>query len=140
MRVKYLGFEVTAILFLVAAYYTKYFTDRKLGFVRWLNFNGAKLREQYPTETIKYAALAGVIILTCIALYRFIKKRSVLKMTDIIMEAAMVAATLFYGYATISITNSVTPCSFLLIPLIGAASYLLAIGNLIRGKELQRSI
>lgn len=138
MKKKYIVFDSTAMLFLIGAYFTKHFTDRKLGFVRWLNFNGAKLRESFPTETVKYIAAAFCVILAAIALCRLLKRYSMLSLADKIMAAVMIAAAIYYCYATIAIVSTVTPCSFLLVPMIGLASFCFTLRNLTRAGELSR--
>ena len=136
MKKKYIILDVLALASLLGAYVTKNFADKKLGFVRWLNFNGNKLRENYPTETIKYIAAAAALVLCAWTLYRMIRKKQQLAAPDKIMAAVMVIVTLYYLYATYAIVYTVTPSSFLLVPLIGISAYLLIIRNLIRAGDL----
>ena len=136
MKKKFIILDVLALASLLGAYVTKNYADKKLGFVRWLNFNGNKLRENYPTETIKYIAAAAALVLCVWALYRLIRGKQHLAAPDKIMTAVMVIVTLYYMYATYTIVYTVTPSSFLLVPLIGLAAFLLIIRNLLRAGEL----
>ena len=135
MKKKYIILDIIALASLLGAYVTKNYADKKLGFVRWLNFNGNKLRENYPTETIKYIAAAAALVLCVWALYRLIRKRQQLTVPDKIMAVVMTAVTLYYMYATCTILYTVTPSSFLLVPLIGLSAYLLIICNLLRAGD-----
>ena len=138
MKRKYVIPDVVAVLLLIGAYYIKQFADRKLGFVRWLNYYGAKFRKAVPTEAVKYIAAACAVIFAVMVLIRFIKIKGALTVADRILAAVMTAAAVYYVYATITIVYAVTPSSFLLVPMIGASSFLFTAGNLKRAKELER--
>ncbi len=45
--------DILAIASFAGAHYLRVFAKKKLGFVRWLNFNGAKLSESIPFDTRK---------------------------------------------------------------------------------------
>ena len=135
MKKKYIILDVLALASLLGAYVTKNYADKKLGFVRWLNFNGNKLRENYPTETIKYIAAAAALVLCVWALYRMIRKKQQLAAPDKIMAVVMIFVTLYYMYATYTIVYTVTPSSFILVPLIGISAFLLIIRNLLRAGD-----
>ena len=135
MKKKYIILDVLALASLLGAYVTKNYADKRLGFVRWLNFNGNKLRENYPTETIKYIAAVAALVLCVWALYRLIRKKQQMTVPDKIMAVIMTIVTLYYMYATCAIVYTVTPSSFLLVPLIGISAYLLIMRNLIRAGD-----
>ncbi len=136
MKKKYIILDVLALASLLGAYVTKNYADKRLGFVRWLNFNGNKLRENYPAETIKYIAAAAALVLCVWALYRLIRKKQQMTVPDKIMAVIMAIVTVYYMYATCAIVYTVTPSSFLLVPLIGISAYLLIIRSLIRAGDL----
>lgn len=121
--------DILAALAFFGAYETKRFADHRIGFVRWLNFNGAKLREALPLDTIKYAALAVTAVLVLIAVLRLVKRRKELLTGDIAMAVVMIAALLFYAHATMDYTSGFSPSSFLLVPLIALGTLLVTARN-----------
>ena len=138
MKKGYIIVDVLMVLCAAGAHYIKYFTDRKLGFVRWLNYNGARLRENYPLGTIKIAAAAVILMLAVIALLGILKYRQQLNVADYIMSAVMQAAVGYYIYATAVIVNTVTPCAFLLVPVLGCMAFMAVLRNLMRGRDLKK--
>ena len=130
--------DVLAVLAFAGAHYVQYFTDRKLGFVRWLNFNSVKLHEKFPLETIKYTAAIIIVVLAVLSIALLIKRKTGLKVYDWLLMLCTAAAAVYYVYATAVIVYEVTPCSFLLVPLIGLGTLLFAVRNLARASMLRR--
>lgn len=65
---------------LVGAYVIHYFAERKLGMVRWLNFQVAQFKKAMPLDTIEVAVICAVVILFAIAAYLLFKNRKQLKL------------------------------------------------------------
>ena len=53
--------DILAIASVAGAHYLRVFAKKKLGFVRWLNFNGAKLSESIPFDTLKFVMLILIL-------------------------------------------------------------------------------
>ena len=53
--------DILAIASFAGAHYLRVFAKKKLGFVRWLNFNGAKLSESIPFDTLKFVMLILIL-------------------------------------------------------------------------------
>lgn len=122
--------DILAALSFIGAYETREFAAHRIGFVRWLNFNGDKLREALPLDTVKYVMLAAAAVLAVIALIRLIRIRSRLKANDMVMAVVMIAALIYYAYATVRFTYTFSPASFLIVPLIALGTLLVTARNL----------
>ena len=131
--------DIIAILSLIGAHYVQYFTVSKIGFVRWLNYNNNKLHELLPLGTIKYAALAIILILMVIAIAGLIRNKSKLNILDWAILAAMCIVAVYYIYVTRVLVYEVTKSAFLIVPLIGLAALLLVIRNLVRAADLKKT-
>lgn len=119
MKKKNLVLDILAAACLVGQHYIKVFAARKIGFVRWLNFNGAKLREAIPADTVKYVMLSAVVLLAAVALIRLYRKRAGAGIADKAMAAVMSAAMVYYAYLTVTMNYDVSKASFLIVPVTG---------------------
>ena len=118
--------DILASLALIGAYETRSFERRKLGFVRWLNYNGGKLREALPLEAIKYIVLAVAVVIATILVIKVFRNAES-SILDKVMAVLTVALTAYYAYATVVIVYDVSKASFMIVPLIGLAEYLMLI-------------
>ena len=133
---KRIALDVIAIIALIGAFVVQYYTDRKLGMVRWLNFNSAQLHDKYPLEMIKFIAAGLIMVLAVLALFGFVKNRSGASALDWLGELFMCAVVLYYLKTSATLTASV---AILLVPLYGLAALLLSIGGLTRVSDLKKS-
>lgn len=130
-KILFLLLDLLSIAFLIGGYTIQYFTKRKLGMVRWVNFHERKVQEMLPVNTLKYAAAIAVLLLTIIVLKSFIKKKAASGRLNAVMMAVSVILTVVYLGCTVFITIEVTPAYFLILPMIGAAALLQIIRNAI---------
>lgn len=130
-KILFILLDILSIAFLVGGYIIQYFTKRKLGMVRWVNFQERRVQEMLPVNTLKYAAAIAVLLLTIIILRSFLKKRTSLGMLNTIMMAVLVILAVAYLGCTLFITFEVTPAYFLILPMIGAAALIQIIRNII---------
>lgn len=123
-KVLFILLDLLSIVFLIGGYVIQYFTKRKLGMVRWVNYHERKTQEALPVDVLKYAAVIVVLLLTIIILRSFMKKKAKLGMLNAVMMAVLVVLAVAYLGCTLFITIEVTPAYFLILPMIGAAALL----------------
>ena len=99
-RILYIAAVVLEAAALIGAYIIHYFTKRKLGMVRYVNFKNMSWERDYPVEILKTACAAAAVVLTVLILLAFLKRRRELTGLTAAMNAAMVVLTALYaGYA-----------------------------------------
>lgn len=130
-RLFFVLLDILAIAFLGGGYVIQYFTKKKLGMVRWVNFHAMKIKEMMPVDILKYVAAIVMLILTVLVIGRYMKKKAEMGKTDAVMMAALMICSVGYLGLTIFLTSAVTPAYFLVLPLAGAAVLMLLIRNLI---------
>lgn len=74
-RVLYAVASFLELVFVAGAYIFNYFTVKKLGFVRWVNYYSLKWERANPVETIKLAAIIAVAISLVLIILLFIRNR-----------------------------------------------------------------
>ena len=115
-------FDILTLALLASGYIIQYFTKRKLGMMRWINFHTYKYQEMLPLELLKYVAVSVIILLTVFIICRFMKKRKAAKMIDKITITVMAVVTLFdFGFALFSSLESVRAYYFIM-PLLSVAA------------------
>lgn len=115
-------FDILTLALLASGYIIQYFTKRKLGMMRWINFHTYKYQEMLPLELFKYVAVSVIILLTVFIICRFMKKRKAAKMIDKITITVMAVVTLFdFGFALFSSLESVRAYYFIM-PLLSVAA------------------
>lgn len=122
-------FDILTLALLASGYIIQYFTKRKLGMMRWINFHTYKYQEMLPLELLKYVAVSVIILLTVFIICRFMKKRKAAKMIDKITITVMAVVTLFdFGFALFSSLESVRAYYFIM-PLLSVAALMQIIKN-----------
>ena len=124
-------FDILTLALLASGYIIQYFTKRKLGMMRWINFHTYKYQKMLPLELLKYVAVSVIILLTVFIIYRFMKKRKAAKMIDRITITVMAVVTLFdFGFALFSSLESVRAYYFIM-PLLSVAALMQIIKNFV---------
>lgn len=124
-------FDILTLALLASGYIIQYFTKRKLGMMRWINFHTYKYQEMLPLELFKYVAVSVIILLTVFIICRFMKKRKAAKMIDKITITVMAVVTLFdFGFALFSSLESVRAYYFIM-PLLSVAALMQIIKNFV---------
>jgi hypothetical protein len=131
IRRSYIVFDLLAALSFAGAYYSRVFAKKKLGFVRWLNFNGTKLTESIPVDRVRIIAAAAILLIVVAVLSVALKRRSEAGFNGIVMCAAMVVAALFTVNATMKFDYEYSQAYFLIIPVLWLGTLFLCIRNLI---------
>lgn len=107
----------------------QYFTKRKLGMLRWVNFKQSKIRESMPADVLKYVAVMIVLLLTIMVVRGFIEKRTRLGKIDTVMVAVLVILAAVYLGFTLFVTSETIRSYYLVMPMIGAASLMQVLRN-----------
>ena len=124
-------FDILTLALLASGYIIQYFTKRKLGMMRWINFHTYKYQEMLPLELLKYVAVSVIILLTVFIICRFMKKRKAAKMIDKITITVMAVVTLFdFGFALFSSLESVRAYYFIM-PLLSVAALMQIMKNFV---------
>ena len=124
-------FDILTLALLASGYIIQYFTKRKLGMMRWINFHTYKNQKMLPLELLKYVAVSVIILLTVFIICRFMKKRKAAKMIDRITITVMAVVTLFdFGFALFSSLESVRAYYFIM-PLLSVAALMQIIKNFV---------
>ncbi len=124
-------FDILTLALLASGYIIQYFTKRKLGMMRWINFHTYKYQEMLQLELLKYVAVSVIILLTVFIICRFMKKRKATKMIDKITITVMAVVTLFdFGFALFSSLESVRAYYFIM-PLLSVAALMQIIKNFV---------
>lgn len=124
-------FDILTLALLASGYIIQYFTKRKLGMMRWINFHTYKYQKMLPLELLKYVAVLVIILLTVFIICRFMKKRKAAKMIDRITITVMAVVTLFdFGFALFSSLESVRAYYFIM-PLLSVAALMQIIKNFV---------
>lgn len=77
----------------------RYFADRKLGMVRWVNYYGMKWEKTYPVMQIRSIAVLLLAVLSVLAFCLYMKRRDFLtKFTGVMTAAMCVISSLSIGY------------------------------------------
>ena len=134
IRKSHLIMDFLAIIMFFGAYYCKMFADTKLGFVRWLNYNGSKLAAAVPIDRIKFVTFLIIAVIAVLAIGRILRGKRNFRIVDIAIAVATLIVTLFYLYATITFTYDYSEAYFLLLPLIALGTLFTAIRCLMSSK------
>ena len=134
-------FDILTLALLASGYIIQYFTKRKLGMMRWINFHTYKYQKMLPLELLKYVAVSVIILLTVFIICRFMKKRKAAKMIDRITITVMAVVTLFdFGFALFSSLVSVRAYYFIMpllsvVALMQSTNYFVVIGMLTEAEK-----
>jgi len=128
-KVLYVLLDLLTIAFLVGGYVIQYFTKKKLGMLRWVNYKQSKIQESMPADVLKYAAVIVVLILTVMIVRSFMEKRTRLGRMDAVMVAVLVVLAVVYLGFTLFVTSETVRSYYLVMPMIGAASLMQVIRN-----------
>lgn len=121
--------DLLAMAFLIGAYVIQYFTKRKLGMLRWVNYQQMKIQKTIPVELLKYAAVILVLMLAIVVVMGYMKKRVKLGKSDAVMTAMMIIIAVVYLGFTLFVNIESIRSYYLVLPMIGVASLILVARN-----------
>ena len=113
--------DLLTIAALIGGYVVQYFTKRKLGMTRWVNFHVARLKEVLPVALLRYLVLALLLLLTLWILRSGVRKLGKLGPVNLLMLAVLAALNGARLWFTFFVTEDHMRCYYLVLPLIFAA-------------------
>ena len=128
-KISYILFDLLTIAFLIGAYAIQYFTTKKLGMLRWVNYHNMKIEKVAVYGILKYITVivAAVLIVLIIAGYR--KKKEALGKLDLVMIVIMSVLGIIYLGLTLLKSIKTLPAYYFLMPLFGAATLMQIVRN-----------
>lgn len=121
--------DLLTLAFLAGGYVFQYYVKRKMGMMRWLNFQNMKIQENMPLDTWKYMAVAVVLLLSVLVIAGYVKNRKCLKKADWVLLGFMVLLVVGYvGYTVIQNVESMKSYYYLM-PLFSMAALMQVLRN-----------
>lgn len=130
-KICYLLLDILTAAFLCGGYIIDYFTRRKLGMLRWINYYTMKYQKLLPLDVLKYAAAAAASVIVILLLLRLFKKWKQLGLGDKIMAAVMTVIWLFYLVLSLLASQSSMRAYYFVLPLTCLALLAQIIRNLL---------
>ncbi len=122
-KIAYILALILEIAACAGAWIIHYFTRRKLGMVRYLNYKNMSWERDYPVDALKLACVASAALLTVLVLLFFLKKRRETTLLTGAMTVLMIALTALYaGYTLGCSTDVMTDYYFISILFFVAAA------------------
>ena len=124
-----LFFDLLTVAFLAGAYAIQYFTRKKLGMLRWVNYHNMQIQKNAVYGILKYIAVVVAITLIVLIIAGYRKKKEMMGTIDLVMLIMMSILGVIYLGITILKSIEVLPAYYFLMPLIGAATLTQIIRN-----------
>lgn len=125
----YILLDLLTAAFMIGAYVIQYFTKRKLGMLRWVNYQNMQFQKNAAYGILKYITAVVALVLILVILKNYRKKKARMKKTDYVMMLIMSILEIAYLYVTIFWSTEKIASYYLLMPLIGAAVLMQIIRN-----------
>lgn len=123
--------DILSAAFLIGGYVVHYFTKRKLGMVRWVNYYNIKYQQQMPLDVLKYIAV-GILLIGAVLLgMKYMKKRKAMKITDAAAMLIMLVLTAIYLGVTVFASSDSMTAYYFIMPLAGMSALMMLIRNAI---------
>ncbi len=121
-KVLYIISDLLIAALLAGAYILQYFAKRKLGMNRWIVFKISKVKEALPIETLRYAAVAVVLVLVVLLVIMYGRLRKECKKIVFYMVMVSVLLAVFYLGFALCFSQEKIRAYYLALPLIGLAN------------------
>ena len=135
----YILLDILTAAFLCGGYITDYFTRRKLGMLRWINYYTAKYQKLLPLDLLKYAAAIVASLLVILLLLRLSRKWKQLGICDRTMAAIMTVIWILYLGLSLFVSQDNMRACYFVLPLTGLALLSQLIRNLLSLRFLQNN-
>ena len=73
-KIIYTFLDLLTIAFLIGGYVFQYFTRKKLGMLRWVNYQNMQIQKN-PYDILKYITVAAAIVLIVLIIVGYRKKK-----------------------------------------------------------------
>jgi len=95
-KVFYAIATILQIILLVGTYVVNYFTQKRMGMMRYVIYKNGIFEKSYPIEKLQYLGIIVFIILMILVLGFYIKRKSKLNKSVLNMNIVMVVLTSIY--------------------------------------------
>lgn len=128
-KIIYTFLDLLTIAFLIGGYVFQYFTRKKLGMLRWVNYQNMQIQKNPVYDILKYITVAAAIVLIVLIVMGYRKKKELLGKIDFVMIVIM--QILGISYLGITVLKSIEsfPAYYFLMPFLGAATLMQIIRN-----------
>lgn len=123
-RILITAVNVLTVLLCGSAYLLEYFTERKLGMVRWLNYHNANITDAAPVNVVEYLVLACVALLAVAIVRRLWGKRGQVGVAPWLGAVFMVAVVMVYFVVVLLVTSETTKAWIFVLVVCGLAAVL----------------
>ena len=115
--------NVLTVILMAGACVLHYFSLRKLGMVRWLNFHSQNIENAIPLNVVKFTVLAIAVILIAVLAWRILKspQRTGGAIANVVLAILVAAA---YALVVFSISREVTKAYVFITIIVGVAASL----------------
>lgn len=128
-RAGYVLLDLLTIAFLIGAYVIQYFTKRKLGMLRWVNYHNMQIQKNEVYGILKYITVAIALVLIVLIIVGYVKKKATLGRLDLVMIVVMSVLGIAYFCVTVFMSKEAIASYYFLMPLIGAATLMQIVRN-----------
>lgn len=106
----------------------QYFTRKKLGMLRWVNYQNMQIQKNPVYDILKYITVAAIVLIV-LSIVGYRKKKELLGKIDFVMIVIM--QILGISYLGITVLKSIEsfPAYYFLMPFLGAATLMQVIRN-----------
>ena len=128
-KIIYTFLDLLTIAFLIGGYVFQYFTRKKLGMLRWVNYQNIQIQKNPVYDILKYITVAAAIVLIVLIVMGYRKKKELLGKIDFVMIVIM--QILGISYLGITVLKSIEsfPAYYFLMPFLGVATLMQIIRN-----------
>ncbi len=128
-RLLYIILDLLTVAFLVGAYVIQYFTKRKLGMLRWMNYQNMQFQKNASYGILKYITVLVALVLIILIIFGYKKRKELMGKLNLVMIVIMSILEVAYLYVTVLLSTEKIASYYLVMPLIGAAVLMQIIRN-----------
>ena len=127
-KIIYIFLDLLTIAFLIGGYVFQYFTRKKLGMLRWVNYQNMQIQKNPVYDILKYIIVAAIVLIV-LSIVGYRKKKELLGKIDFVMIVIM--QILGISYLEITVLKSIEsfPAYYFLMLFLGAATLMQIIRN-----------
>lgn len=95
----YITATIVELLLILGTWVVNYFSNKKMGMMRYVVFKNARWSQNYPLETLRLLTVAAIVILTIVILMLFWKRISSKSIGEKILAAELgVLSAVYAGF------------------------------------------
>ena len=128
-KISYIIFDLLTIAFLIGAYAIQYFTKKKLGMLRWVNYHNMQFQKNEVYGIVKYITVVVIMVLIVLIIAGYKKKKEMLGKINLVMIVVMSVLGIVYLGIIVFKSIETLPAYYFLMPLLGAATWMQIVRN-----------